>query len=36
MNDAADHPTIIHPFDATNIRGQTRLNLKPLLIAQPK
>jgi hypothetical protein len=36
MQDAADHPPIIHPILATNVGRQVRLDLTPLLIAQPK
>jgi hypothetical protein len=36
MDDAADHPAIVRPLDAPNIRWQLRFNPLPLLIAQPK
>jgi hypothetical protein len=36
MDDAADHPAVVRPLDAPDIRRQVRLNPIPLLIAQPK
>jgi hypothetical protein len=36
MDDPADHPAIVRPRDAPDIRRQVALNPVPLLIAQPK
>jgi hypothetical protein len=36
MHDTADHAAIIHPLLAAHVRRQVRLNLTPLLVAQPK
>jgi hypothetical protein len=36
MQNAADHPAVIHPCLASHIRRQMRFDLAPLLIAQPK
>jgi hypothetical protein len=36
MHDPADHPTIIDPLYAPNIRRQMRLDPSPLFVAQPK
>ncbi|HEY0281283.1 MAG TPA: hypothetical protein VGC27_01520 [Rhizomicrobium sp.] len=36
MQDAADHATVVHAIFAAHIRRQVRLDLTPLLIAQPK
>jgi hypothetical protein len=36
MQDAADHPPVIHPLLAAYIRRQMRRDPTPLLIAQPK
>jgi hypothetical protein len=36
MDDAADDPTIIISFGASQLRRQVRLNACPLLIIQPK
>jgi hypothetical protein len=36
MHNAADDAPIVHPFDASHIPRQMRLDPLPLLIAQPK
>jgi hypothetical protein len=36
MHDPADDPPVVHAFDTAHIRGQMRLNPRPLLVAQPK
>src|SRR6266403_1737999 len=36
MHDPADDPPVVYSFDTTHVRRQTRLNLRPLLVAQPK
>jgi hypothetical protein len=36
VQDAADHATVVHPIFAANVRRQMRLDLTPLLIAQPE
>jgi hypothetical protein len=36
MHDPADNAAIVGPLDATHVRRQTRLDARPLLIAQPK
>jgi pilus assembly protein Flp/PilA len=36
MHNATDDAPIVHPFDASHIRRQMRLDPLPLLIAQPK
>jgi hypothetical protein len=36
MHDPADNPAIVNPLHTANIGRQMRLNLSPLLVAQPK
>jgi hypothetical protein len=36
VQDAADHPPIIHAILAAYVHRQKRLDLLPLLVAQPK
>jgi hypothetical protein len=36
MHDPADHAAVVCPLDATDVSRQTRLDPRPLLIAQPK
>jgi hypothetical protein len=36
MDDAADHTAIVHPVLAANVCRQMRLDLSPLIIAQPE
>jgi hypothetical protein len=36
MYDPADDAAVVCPLDATDVRRQTRLDPRPLLIAQPK
>src|SRR5215813_12583117 len=36
MHDAADNPPIVHSINPSHIRRQMKLDLLPLLIAQPK
>jgi hypothetical protein len=36
MHDAADHPAVVDAILAAHVRRQMRLDLPPLLIAQPK
>jgi hypothetical protein len=36
MHDPADDAAVVCPLDATDVRWQTRLDPRPLLIAQPK
>jgi hypothetical protein len=36
MHDPADDAAVVCPLDATDVCRQTRLNPRPLLIAQPK
>jgi hypothetical protein len=36
MQNAADHPAIIHAIFAAHVRRQKWLDLLPLLVAQPK
>jgi hypothetical protein len=36
MHDPADDPAIVNPLHTANIGRQIRLNLSPLLVAQPK
>jgi len=36
MQDTANHAAVVHTLLAANISGQVRLDLTPLLIAQPK
>src|SRR5271154_1141557 len=36
IDDPADHPTIVHPRLASRVRRQMRLDLRKLLVRQPK
>jgi hypothetical protein len=36
VDDAADNPAIIHTMGAGAIFGQVRVDLRPLLVAEPK
>ena len=36
VQDATDHPPIVHPRHATRLVGQQQLQPRPLLIAQPE
>jgi hypothetical protein len=36
MQDAADHPAIIHPLLATHVTWKQRRDPLPLIIAQPE
>jgi hypothetical protein len=36
MHDAAYHATVVHPFLASHISRQMRLDLPPLFVVQPK
>src|SRR5271156_7063654 len=36
IDDPADHPTIVHPRLASRVRRQMRLDLRKLIVRQPK
>jgi len=36
MNDAADHPPVIHPGHAPRVRGQKRLQARKLVFTEPE